>query len=400
MTEFDEFLSHATRSTAVSIADRPGMDALIYMPAVLFPGDVAISEPLIPAVRGEDTQTDKTETPFEAAQYAFVVATGFEQYETTGNVHDALTVINWIRGSTVSTPEGRQRSSHCAAEARLMAYLHYRQFKRGSDIVSVTDVLPTILRLLGISQQPEVLDFVLSRMPPNSTVALVGLRDFMEDVRDATRPPRWPERKNWKWANVRQITDTYLRLTRHWNTEEALAAVDQAIASGTPPLDAVAPLYEGRPFGGRKAAFHAYSSLSLLDFERKPKPWENGLADEVIACAADTGFSSAVAANRRLSAILAAAEESRNGAMASAPAGAFPLPAGFEEAWIAVGAGSLALPESVSANSLSTTHAVALALGELALANSVSRAYSARFGEPFPTIDNSKPLGNMIPGPR
>lgn len=99
-----------------------------------------------------------------------------------------------------------------------MAYLHYRQLTGGSDVV------PTMPRLLGISQQPEVLDFVLSTMPSNSTIDFVGLGEFMKDVRGATRPPRWRERKDWKWANVREIAGTYLRLARKWNTEEALAA--------------------------------------------------------------------------------------------------------------------------------------------------------------------------------
>ena len=275
----------------------------------------------------------------------------------------------------MSTPEGRRGSSHCPAEARLMAYPHYRQLTGGSDVVAVNDVVPTMPRLLGISQQPEVLDFVLSTMPSNSTIDFVGLGEFMKDVRGATRPPRWRERKDWKWANVREIAGTYLRLARKWNTDEALAAVDQTVSAGTPPVDAVAPLFHGRPFNGREAAFHAFSSLSLLDFERKPKPWESRLAEEVIICAAARGFSIDVADRRKLSSALEASDHAARGSMRHArPEGRYSLPIGLEDAWTAFGAGGLEAPEAVTAVNLPLSQIVALAIGELALENSVSRA--------------------------
>ena len=59
------------------------MDVLVYMPAVLFPGGVAISEPLVPVVRDGDIKAEDTETPFEVAQRAFALAKGYELYKRT-----------------------------------------------------------------------------------------------------------------------------------------------------------------------------------------------------------------------------------------------------------------------------------------------------------------------------
>lgn len=144
-------------------------------------------------------------------------------------------------------------------------------------------------------------------------------------------------------------------------------------------MDAVAPLFHGRPFNGREAAFHACSSLSLLDFERKPKPWESRLAEEVIICAAARGFSIDVADRRKLSSGLEASDHAARGSMRHARAG------------------GLEAPEAVTAVNLPLSQIVALAIGELALENSVSRArWHSR--ETVPSLGITHPDALGAPG--
>jgi len=376
MLGFDEFLSNATRSTAMSIADRPDTDVLFYMPVVMFPGGVAISEPISPRHRDDMTPREREDTAFEAAQHQFAVGKGFAIYQQTGNLLEGLKANAWTRGSTVSTASGRKEATHCHATARLMAWLHYRLASGYSDVVSVDEVLPTMLRLLGISRQPEVLEFVRSAPWTENTLNLVTVEDFRSVLLEAIRPPRWNERRQWKWADVGNITGTYVRHLREQSTEDELVAADIALAGGVPIDEAFAALCRKKRFNGLEGAFWAYSFLSLMDHERKPKAWEKRLAHEVLARAAEIGLSRSVSAGRKLNSVLAAVAEAKN-AVPDTGDERLPLPPGYEDAWVAVGAGSLELPETVPATALTIGQLVAREIGDRALDEAVSHAIVA-----------------------
>lgn len=374
MLGFDEFLSNATRSTSASIIDRPGTDVLVYMPVVMFPGGVAISEPISPRERDDVTPREREDTALEAAQHAFALERGYALYQETGDLREAMNVSTWTMGSTVSTEAGRQEATHCPATARLIAWLHYRLAAGYSDVVSVEEVLPTMLRLLRISQQPEVLEFVRSVPWPDGTLNLVTVEDFRTVLLDAIRPPRWNERRQWKWADVGNIAGTYLRRLREQNTEDELIAADTALTGGARADDVVAGLCRGKRFNGLEKAFWAYSYLSLMNYERKPKAWEKRLVAEVIGRAAEAGLSHSVSAGRKLNAVLAAASEAR-GVNATGDK-RLPLPPRFEDEWVSVGAGSLELPETVPAAALTARQLVAKEIGDRALDEAVSLALS------------------------
>jgi hypothetical protein len=376
MHSFDEFLSHAFRSNSAAIIDRPGTDVLVYMPVVMFPGRVAISEPILPRHRDDATPREREETTFETAQSAFALKTGYAVYEETGELGEALKANAWTSGSTVSTERGRREATHCHATARLFAWLHYRLAAGYSDVVTVDEVLPTMLRLLGISSQPEVFDFVRSARWKDGTLNLQSVEDFRSVLMEAIRPPRWEERRHRKWADVGNITTTYLKRLREHSSEAELVSADTALAGGASIDDVVGGLCLGKGSNGLKEAFWACSYLSLLDYERKPKAWEKRLANEVIARAVQMGLSRSIAAGRKLNFVLAETAQAKKSASA-ASAERLPLPAGFEDEWVSVGAGPLSLPETVPVSALTVRRLVAKEIGDRALDETVSHALAA-----------------------
>ncbi|MCS4090063.1 hypothetical protein [Rhizobium sp. BK176] len=382
MLSFEDFLSTARRSTSIAAIDREGADVLVYIPVVLFEGGVAISEPLSP--RDEESKQDRQETPLSRAQNTFCMEKAFERLQETGDLAEALRGNDWIRGSTVSTAAGRQGSHHSAVGARLIAYLHYLQVVGGPHHVLAHAVVPTLLRLLGVSTQSEVVDFVLSEV--GREVGLSTVEDFLKEVREATRPPRWSERKTRKWADVGFMARSFLRTVRERNVEESLVRADAAIADGISPVDAVSLLFPDPHLDGRQAAVMAYETLALLDSDRRHEDWENRLIDEIVARACEIGLSSSVEAGRKLSATLTAASEAGRASMSAVARGRAPLPRGFEEMWTAFGAASLDLPETVRTGDLSLRQLVALEIGELAIADAVSKAV-VEFREYAPDVD-------------
>jgi hypothetical protein len=376
MIDFDAFVSDFDRTGSVSIIDRPGTDVLAHMPVVRFAGGVAISEPLVPRGRSEDVlfgKPEPVETLLGTALRKFSIARGFEVYQSTGSIKEGLRANDWLSGSTVSTEAGRRGSSHRPAEARLMAYLEYRQIAGGPAAVALDEVLPRYLRLCGISAQPAVVDFVMSRLGPRKCVDLPSVEEFAKDVTDAVRSPGWSEREAWKWADVDAIAGSFLRGLRQGNDDHVLARADNAICDGASAPTVLKSLFTGKN-DGLESVFLAYNFLSLLHFERSPEAWEATLVEEIVARASTIGLAASVEATRRLDALVAAAGDVNEAVGSVTGPDRAPLPIGFERIWVDFGLGSISLPGTVAAIDLPLRQLVAIEVCDLALREAVGKA--------------------------
>jgi hypothetical protein len=171
---------------------------LVYMPVVMFPSEIAISEPLLPRHRNDLTPRVQEHTTFETAHHEMVMARCFAIYQETGVLRTAMKAAAWTSGSTVSTDAGRKEANHCHATARLIAWLHYRLSSGYSDVVSVDEVLPTMLRLLVTSRQSEFYEFVRAAPWADTSLNLSTVDGFRRTLLEAVRPPQWTERRHWK----------------------------------------------------------------------------------------------------------------------------------------------------------------------------------------------------------
>ncbi len=312
----EQFIAKGKLSLPDVLHGIPGAQSMHFLPVMAYPQGIFLSSSSFVEDRADRGSKAAPRTPSSYAEERKIMNIDFAYSQSDGS-STTMSSLQWALaqehgGFTLLSRSSEWGYSHDEAEAVISAYAHYLQ-RMGVD---KTDPVPVVDMVLKLKDYPS-LDFIRS-----SAMSFAGVSDMVdvEDLDDLVdrleafcEAPRWAKRGTRPYADLKRLSGSLIRFLREYVDEAVLENIDEAVATGMPPVEALERVgqalktrafREGDKFNAIECVANEFSAQALIDADDPPSPQQRAVFLAAIERAAETGFSlvrsNIILANRRI----------------------------------------------------------------------------------------------------
>ena len=299
----EQFIAKGKLSLPDVLHGIPGAQSMHFLPVMAYPQGIFLSSSSFVEDRVHKDEKAVPRVPSSYAEERKIMNIDFAYSQSDGS-SATTNSLQWAivqehGGYTLLSRSLEWGFSHDKAEAIISAYALYLQ-RMGIDR---TDTVPVVDLVLKLKNYP-VFDFIRSSAMKfagvSETVSVEALDDLVDRLSSFCEAPRWAKRGTRPYADLNRLSAALIRFLREYVDEAVLENIDEAVATGMPPVDALERVgqalktrafREGDKFDAIECVANEYSGQALIDADVPPSPQQMAVFLAAIERAAETGFS-------------------------------------------------------------------------------------------------------------
>jgi hypothetical protein len=313
----DQFIAKGKLALPDVLYGLPSAHRMHFLPVMVYPKGVFVSSAR--HVEHRIHRDDKENASVALNSYAderrhMNIDFAFSQASETELPTDSLSwaLAQETGGYTLITRSSEWGYCHDEAEAAIKAYALYLN-RMGVEFTETAPLIDTFLKLKNYPALDFIRTAAMSFAKVKDSVEVAGMDSLLESLKAFCDAPRWPERGTRPYADLERLSGSFTDFLRKYADEAVLENIDEAIATGMPPVEALERVgqalktnafCDGDKFSAIDCLANEYSGQSLIDADEPPSPEQGAVFLKAIERAAETGFSVVRAninlANRRI----------------------------------------------------------------------------------------------------